>query len=315
MRYLTKHHVFKSLSSDCLPSSIFSGGDEQVDMARKLQEDPLYIIKKKEIESRSQILKNPVKLKQLKELIKEEKSRKSKKHRKNKKKKRSRHDSSDDSSEDGGKDLDALLAAKYIKLKEKLHRSNIAKFRKHESDSSDDGEQKRKRGGIDKRETAYRKRKHKSDSSEGDESDSKPVKGYGLVKMSKDSSRKIKHEPASENRHRRSRSRSPVRQAVPVKKPWVRPERKKLTEEELEQKRLEMLDNAKWRDKERERNVARYKAQDEKERKQSSQYSGDFLRKQLSYAASQGTVAGRIKANINNIQRSGKEMDKNFARR
>jgi hypothetical protein len=54
---------------DCLPSSIFSGGGEQVDMARKLQEDPLYIIKKKEIECRSQILKNPVKLKQLQELV------------------------------------------------------------------------------------------------------------------------------------------------------------------------------------------------------------------------------------------------------
>jgi hypothetical protein len=54
---------------DCLPSSLFSGGGEQVDMARKLQEDPLYIIKKKEIECRSQILRNPVKLKQLQELV------------------------------------------------------------------------------------------------------------------------------------------------------------------------------------------------------------------------------------------------------
>jgi hypothetical protein len=54
---------------DCLPSSVFSGGGEQVDMGRKLQEDPLYIIKKKEIESRSQILRNPVKLKQLHELV------------------------------------------------------------------------------------------------------------------------------------------------------------------------------------------------------------------------------------------------------
>jgi hypothetical protein len=54
---------------DCLPSSVFSGGDEQVDMGRKLQEDPLYSIKKREIESRSQILRNPVKLKQLHELV------------------------------------------------------------------------------------------------------------------------------------------------------------------------------------------------------------------------------------------------------
>lgn len=54
---------------DCVPSSVFSSGSEQVDLARKLQEDPLYIIRKKEIESRSQILRNPVKLKQLQELV------------------------------------------------------------------------------------------------------------------------------------------------------------------------------------------------------------------------------------------------------
>jgi len=40
----------------------------------------------------------------------------------------------------------------------------------------------------------------------------------------------------------------------------------------------------------------------------------DF-RKQLFCATSQGSIEGRIKANINNIQRSGREMNKNFARR
>jgi hypothetical protein len=40
----------------------------------------------------------------------------------------------------------------------------------------------------------------------------------------------------------------------------------------------------------------------------------DF-RKQLFTAASQGSIEGRIKANINNIQRSGREMNKHFARR
>jgi len=34
-----------------------------------MQEDPLYAIKKKEMESKNQLLKNPVKLKQLKELV------------------------------------------------------------------------------------------------------------------------------------------------------------------------------------------------------------------------------------------------------
>lgn len=40
-----------------------------MDLARKMQEDPLYAIKKKEIETRNQLLKNPVKLKQLRELV------------------------------------------------------------------------------------------------------------------------------------------------------------------------------------------------------------------------------------------------------
>lgn len=55
---------------ECIPPSLrFFSGNEQVDLARKMQEDPLYAIKKKEIETRNQLLKNPIKLKQLRELV------------------------------------------------------------------------------------------------------------------------------------------------------------------------------------------------------------------------------------------------------
>jgi len=40
-----------------------------------------------------------------------------------------------------------------------------------------------------------------------------------------------------------------------------------------------------------------------------------LFRKQLVAATEVGTVASRIKANINNIQRSGRAMDTNFAKR
>lgn len=40
-----------------------------MDLVRKMQEDPLYAIKKKEMETRNQLLKNPVKLKQLRQLV------------------------------------------------------------------------------------------------------------------------------------------------------------------------------------------------------------------------------------------------------
>jgi hypothetical protein len=67
-------------------------------------------------------------------------------------------------------------------------------------------------------------------------------------------------------------------QSSPAKKAWVKPERQKLSEKELEQRRQQMMDNAKWREKEKEKNIARYKAQDEKEKQNNKEYNGDFLR-------------------------------------
>lgn len=59
-----------SIIAECVPPSLrFFSGNEQVDLARKMQEDPLYAIKKKEMETRNQLLKNPVKLKQLRQLV------------------------------------------------------------------------------------------------------------------------------------------------------------------------------------------------------------------------------------------------------
>lgn len=61
---------FFHLPLECIPPSLrFFSGNEQVDLARKIQEDPLYAIKKKEMESKNQLLKNPVKLKQFKEWV------------------------------------------------------------------------------------------------------------------------------------------------------------------------------------------------------------------------------------------------------
>ncbi len=53
--------------SDCTPESIFSSRVEhQVDLDRKLQEDPLMAIRKKEMDTKKKLLNNPIKMKQLK---------------------------------------------------------------------------------------------------------------------------------------------------------------------------------------------------------------------------------------------------------
>lgn len=53
--------------------------------------------------------------------------------------------------------------------------------------------------------------------------------------------------------------------------------RKKLTEEEMERMRKEMMDDAKARDKERSSNVKRYRKEDKNDEKNQKPYSKEFL--------------------------------------
>ncbi|XP_058451618.1 pre-mRNA-splicing factor CWC25 homolog [Malaya genurostris] len=99
---------------------------------------------------------------------------------------------------------------------------------------------------------------------------------------------------------------------------WSRPEKKKpLTEEEIEARRKAMLQNAEWRDNERQKNVRRYENEDRMQEQKDTEkkYDKDFLTKQFKHAVSNETVEKRIKSNRNNIQRTGGAMNANFARR
>uniref|UniRef100_A0A182NB82 Cir_N domain-containing protein n=1 Tax=Anopheles dirus TaxID=7168 RepID=A0A182NB82_9DIPT len=113
--------------------------------------------------------------------------------------------------------------------------------------------------------------------------------------------------------------REEIRAEQSKQKPsWSKPtERKRpLSEQELEEKRLAMMSNAQWREKERESNVKRYEAEDHREEsKQSGDYDKEFLTKQFKRAAASETVESRIRSNRNNIQRSNGAMDRNFVKR
>ncbi|KAM8718006.1 hypothetical protein ACLKA7_004676 [Drosophila subpalustris] len=112
---------------ECVPFSIREyrnlQSTEQVDMQRKTMEDPLMLIKQREMESRRKLLENPVKLKEIHRILKTEREqaakleKKSKKRKKSKKKKSKRgsSDQSDDASDDD--DLDKKLARQMKKLK------------------------------------------------------------------------------------------------------------------------------------------------------------------------------------------------------
>lgn len=113
-------------------------------------------------------------------------------------------------------------------------------------------------------------------------------------------------------------SKDELRAIKATQKPtWTKPEKKKLTDAEMEEKRLEMLKNAEWREKDREQKIKRYNDEEKREadKNASKEFDHNFLNKQLRKAAENETVESRIKSNLNNIQRSSRAMDTNFARR
>ncbi|KAH8349245.1 hypothetical protein KR067_004852, partial [Drosophila pandora] len=124
---------------DCVPFSIRHyrtlQSNEQVDIQRKTLEDPLMLIKQREMESRRKLLENPVKLKEIHRILKTEQDlkfakekQKPKSKKSKKKKKKSKNSSDGDSSNDSSnsdEDLDRKLAHQVSKLKGDSHNSEL----------------------------------------------------------------------------------------------------------------------------------------------------------------------------------------------
>ncbi|XP_054505490.2 pre-mRNA-splicing factor CWC25 homolog isoform X3 [Agelaius phoeniceus] len=76
-----------------LPGSIFAraGASSVLDMATKIREDPLFMIRKREEEKKREVLNNPVKMKKIKALLQNSLDKKERKRKKEKKKKHKKH--------------------------------------------------------------------------------------------------------------------------------------------------------------------------------------------------------------------------------
>ncbi|KAK3908951.1 Pre-mRNA-splicing factor CWC25-like protein [Frankliniella fusca] len=197
---------------------------------------------------------------------------------------------------------------------EKKRRNNQDARHKKKEVSSDRKKTYRDRsssGSDDDRERNIRQKSKREYHSESNDSDDNPSRGkimYGLM-MADGSKPVVRPKPTQQEvKSSQAQPQKPV--------PWQKKERVKLTEEEKEKRRQEMLSNAAWRDKEREENVKRYRMEEAHEKKQLHEnFDDDFARKQFSKATDQISVEGRIKSKLNTIQRSKMSMDQNFARR
>ncbi|XP_078453965.1 pre-mRNA-splicing factor CWC25 homolog isoform X2 [Lampetra fluviatilis] len=242
------------------------------DMAAKIREDPLFLIRKKEEQKKREVLQNPVKMKKIKEMLKKNILKEKKKEKKNKKKKKHR--------------------------------------RRHELSSDSDRE--------------ARSRNHKKPSQEESHGEKSQYKrgDYGL--QMKEHHRERHRETFMSSREARSCSVSPDRQfhhgrhkEAPPESHMAANPQSKLSAEELEKRREEMMQNAKWRDEQRVANVNRYRQEDEHERQRerSDKRDGRFLHAMKLESAASSSVEDRVKRKVHSIQRTAAALDKNFMRR
>ncbi|XP_075891735.1 pre-mRNA-splicing factor CWC25 homolog [Nelusetta ayraudi] len=288
-----------SAETGLLPGSIFNPATpaSNLDLAAKIREDPLFEIRKREEEKKREVLTNPVKMKKIKEMLRQNLDKKDKKKKRKKDKKDRKGDKE--------------------KKKEKKHK------RRSSSSEEEDGKKHRSRS-HDKRDTT---------------SSSHRVPGYGL-QLPTGRHHQFTAPSNHTGRQERSRSRSPHRNreshshsasshredrkqkaATPPKERYQRQRHyvsKKLSAEELERKRQEMMDEAMQREEDRENNVKRYKRQDEQERQREQngkrERNAGFIHEMKLDSAATSSLEDRVKRNIYSIQRTAASLD-NFMKR
>ncbi|XP_041433724.1 CWC25 spliceosome-associated protein homolog S homeolog isoform X1 [Xenopus laevis] len=235
-----------SSETGLLPGSIFSaaGANSTLDMANKIREDPLFMIRKREDEKKREVLKNPVKMKKIREMLQNSLEQKSKKKKKEKKKRRKERRAESSSEEDSGDEEEDHCRNRSHKQRK---RSPSPQARHRESGY---GLQVRDHGQVSRGGHTHKDRaRAHSQSPHRDNKGSKTGGSYG--------GRKRSPSPQKQEPYRRQRPSGYT---------------KKLSAEELERRRQEMMEDAQQREKERERNVRRFYQEEEKDRPKESKF-------------------------------------------
>ncbi|KAK6102393.1 Pre-mRNA splicing factor family protein [Brugia pahangi] len=140
---------------------------------------------------------------------------------------------------------------------------------------------------------------------EDNEADRKSQKKkYGLVKIGK---YEVRKQEEVDNPYKTL----PKKQIEIYKKS----ERRQLTEEEMEMKRKEMLQNANWRDEVRTRNIKRNALRDEEENRRNEGKTANFIRPMLNSAASTMTVEQQLRSHRRELQRTSGFTEQKFVKR
>lgn len=316
-----------SSETGLLPGSIFApvGANSALDMASKIREDPLFMIRKREEEKKKEVLKNPVKMKKIREMLQNslEKSEKKKKKKKKKHKKHKQQSSSSSSSEDEreyGKAQKKMDSSSSSLVRPKITGYGLL-LRGSEQSGRAIGREVADQGKVSHKQrhlSRSRSRSHSPRRYPGNSTHHGVPRGRREKSRSQTPPRYDKSHSSKSDWKEKSRPRSPS----PKKQDFYQRRHnsgftKKLSAEELERKRREMMDNAKWREEERANNVQKYKQEEEKERDldKKDNRDGKFIHRMKLESASSSSLEDRVKRNIHSIQRTPAALEKNFMKR
>ncbi|CAH0700464.1 unnamed protein product [Spodoptera exigua] len=344
--------VIPAVSRRVVGSSMMTtAGDAQVDMSRKIREDPLLLIKERERAARAALLNNPLQRRRLTELLrKEQESRKESKSKKTHKKKDKSlddllaaklnalggkkgidlatlldSDDSSDSSSSSSSSSEHKKKNKKKKKKAKQKKKKKKRERKYSSDSEDSEEDKlsRKKSKKDAHsskksserqsggEKEYRKRKS-SEHSDSELVSKKRKKEYSGRREQDDDDKKSRHYDTKSS-SRSERRPDSVDRDKRSKEVSHRDHKKRggMTEEERAARLAEMAAAGAEREIQRGRRVAEQRAADVAD----EQATRGPRSSQREARALPTSLESRIHSNRHYIQRDKRHMNEHFARR
>uniref|UniRef100_A0A8D0HR72 CWC25 spliceosome associated protein homolog n=1 Tax=Sphenodon punctatus TaxID=8508 RepID=A0A8D0HR72_SPHPU len=273
-----------SAETGLLPGSIFAptGANSVLDLANKIREDPLFMIRKREEEKKREVLNNPVKMKKIKELLQSSLEKKDKKKKKEKKKKHKKHrhrspsskESSSEEEQSKAKSQKKADSSSWEPLRPKVpgyglhirdpdhnHWARTSLVASHERVSHKHKDRSRSRS-LSQSPQRHGGKKNTWEEESGHRRSRSPPK------HSKEYNNKV-------DRKDKSRARSPSPKKEGYRRQQTSGYTRKLSAKELERKRQEMMENAKWREEERANNVRKHQKEEERERELEKQNSHD----------------------------------------
>eukprot|EP01130_Rhizamoeba_saxonica_P011902 TRINITY_DN4967_c0_g1_i1.p1 TRINITY_DN4967_c0_g1~~TRINITY_DN4967_c0_g1_i1.p1 ORF type:complete len:390 (+),score=115.82 TRINITY_DN4967_c0_g1_i1:58-1227(+) len=272
------------------PGSLWlkDNANSNIDKLQKIREDPMFAIRKEQQAQRERIKDNPVMMKKLRQELKSKKKQKKEKRRKRKSKNKSSLKRQRSRSSSPHK---YIRKSRRSKNSESPENSDRRDYRK---DDRREHRDRRDRGDRDLRDRDYRDRRDRDNRDNRDRRDRDYRERRGYRSSRRD---KYEDEGRSQNRSRPERKRS-----------------NKLTEEEIQRKREEMMGLATVKQEERKEAILRKKQLDDIEEElnkkkiedkgQLPKFISDFGNEVVNSDIT-GSVSDRVKRNINNIQRRG----------